>query len=403
MSESNVNQTVGNSIGMDMDEKFGEAKIKIIGVGGGGNNAVERMIEAGITSVEFIIVNTDAQLLQQSNADVKIQIGKNITKGLGAGANPDIGKRAAEETKEEIKRYVEGADMVFITAGMGGGTGTGAAPVIAEITKSLDILTVAVVTKPFTFEGRSRAKRAEQGIKLLSENVDSIVTIKNDNLLKCTNNKDTLQDAFRYADDILRQGVQGITDIIQVKGIINSDFADIRTTMKNSGVAHMGIGTGRGDSAAEDAVKNAIESPILDTTIIGAKKILLYVVGGTLGIMEVNKIGDLVHSMVNEDADIIFGASTDDKLGDEIQVTLIATDLDIERISDTAKHIVTESAKEVPTDNNISYYQHIQPMRPMQEENNNEKETSISDEDGIIRKMNRIKSIEVPSFKRRNQ
>ena len=397
MSESNVSQTVGSSIGMDMQEDFGKAKIKIIGVGGGGNNAVARMIDAGIKGVEFIIVNTDAQPLQDSKADVKIQIGKNITKGLGAGANPDIGKRAAEETKEEIKKHIEGADMVFITAGMGGGTGTGAAPVIAEITKSLDILTVAVVTRPFMFEGRSRARKAEQGIKLLSENVDSIVTIKNDNLLKATNNKDTIEDAFRYADEVLRQGVQGITDIIQRKGLINSDFADVRATMKDSGVAHMGIGVASGDNASQEAVKNAIESPILDTTIDGAHGVLLYVIGGTLTLMEANEIGQMVHSMVNEDAEIIFGASIDENLGDEIQVTLIATALSSDSMTNNAKHIVTESINQTvePQIYGRNNTQTVQPETTA--------EAAISDEDGAIRKMSRIKSIEVPSFKRRNQ
>ncbi|MCH5186135.1 MAG: cell division protein FtsZ [Oscillospiraceae bacterium] len=382
---------------MDMQEDFGKAKIKIIGVGGGGNNAVARMIDAGIKGVEFIIVNTDAQPLQDSKADVKIQIGKNITKGLGAGANPDIGKRAAEETKEEIKKHIEGADMVFITAGMGGGTGTGAAPVIAEITKSLDILTVAVVTRPFMFEGRSRARKAEQGIKLLSENVDSIVTIKNDNLLKATNNKDTIEDAFRYADEVLRQGVQGITDIIQRKGLINSDFADVRATMKDSGVAHMGIGVASGDNASQEAVKNAIESPILDTTIDGAHGVLLYVIGGTLTLMEANEIGQMVHSMVNEDAEIIFGASIDENLGDEIQVTLIATALSSDSMTNNAKHIVTESINQTvePQIYGRNNTQTVQPETTA--------EAAISDEDGAIRKMSRIKSIEVPSFKRRNQ
>ncbi len=388
MSESNANLQIGSSIGMDVsDDEFGNAKIKIIGVGGGGNNAVARMIEAGVKGVEFIIVNTDAQPLKLSKADVKIQIGKNITKGLGAGANPDVGRRAAEENKEDIKKHIENANMVFITAGMGGGTGTGAAPVIAEIAKSLGILTVAVVTTPFMFEGRPRAKKAEQGIKLLSEQVDSIVTIKNDNLLKCTSKKDSLEDAFRYADDILRQGVQGITDIIKRPGLINCDFADVRTIMQDSGIAHMGIGIANGENAAVEAVNNAIESPILDTSIQEAKGVILYIVGGTISLTEVQEIGDMVHDVVSDDAEIIFGAAVDDSLNDEIQVTLIVTSLCTDASQKPISHIA-----ESPANGQGQQFTYG---------NSDGTDATISNEDGDIRRVSKAKGIDVPSFIRK--
>ncbi|MCX7714821.1 MAG: cell division protein FtsZ [Clostridia bacterium] len=317
-------------IDLEVSGQTGVARIKVIGVGGGGNNAVNRMIEAGIKNVEFIAVNTDSQPLQTSLADTKIQIGEKLTKGLGAGANPDIGKRAAEESKDEIIRNIKDSDMVFVTAGMGGGTGTGAAPVIAQLAKSMGILTVAVVTKPFKFEGRQRMTKAEAGISALSENVDAIVTIPNDGLLKIADKKRNINDAFRLADDVLRQGVQGITDVIVVQGIINCDFADVEAIMKDSGAAHMGVGIGKGENAAQDAVRAAIESPLLETHINGAKGVLLNVTGGEdFSLMDATEVADMVHELVDQSAEIIFGAAMDESLKDEIRVTLIATGLDM--------------------------------------------------------------------------
>jgi cell division protein FtsZ len=320
---------MAETLKIDMEALPCDAKIKVIGVGGGGNNAVNRMIEAGIRNVEFIAVNTDGQQLTYSLAETNIQIGEKLTKGLGAGANPEIGKRAAEETKDDIVGQIKDADMIFVTAGMGGGTGTGAAPVIAELAKSLGILTVAVVTKPFKFEGRQRMAKAESGIEALSENVDAIVTIPNDGLLKVTDKKQSLKDAFKMADDVLRQGVQGITDVIVVEGIINCDFADVQSIMKDSGIAHMGVGIGKGENAAQDAVRAAIESPLLETHINGARGVLLNVTGGEeFSLIDANEVADMVQELVDPGANIIFGAAMDENLKDEIRVTLIATGLD---------------------------------------------------------------------------
>ena len=305
------------------------ARIKVVGVGGGGNNAVDRMIEAGVTKAEFICVNTDAQQLTNVKASTVLQIGTKLTNGLGAGAKPEIGRQAAEETKDEIKNIVKDADMVFVTAGMGGGTGTGAAPIIAEAAKSAGILTVAVVTKPFSFEGPQRMRNAEEGIKNLAERVDSIVTIPNDLLLKIADKKVTINDSFKLADDILRQGVQGIIEVITQKGLINCDFADVRTIMKDSGVAHMGIGMGKGENAAQDAVRSAIESPLLETSIVGAENVLLNITGGTeFSLVDVGEVSSMIKDMVSDEANIILGSAVDDSMKDEIKVTLIATGLD---------------------------------------------------------------------------
>lgn len=305
------------------------ARIKVIGVGGGGNNAVDRMIEAGVTKAEFICVNTDAQQLSNVKAPTVLQIGAKLTNGLGAGAKPDIGRQAAEETKDEIKNLVKDTEMVFVTAGMGGGTGTGAAPIIAEAAKSLGVLTVAVVTKPFYFEGPQRMKNAEEGIKNLAEKVDAIVTIPNDLLLKIADKKVTIKDSFKLADDVLRQGVQGIIEVITQRGIMNCDFADVRTIMKDSGVAHMGIGIGKGENAAQDAVRAAIESPLLETSIEGAENVLLNITGGSeFSLVDMGEVSSIVRDMVSEDANIIVGTAMDDTLKDEIKVTLIATGLD---------------------------------------------------------------------------
>ena len=308
------------------------ARIKVVGVGGGGNNAVDRMIEAGVTKAEFICVNTDAQQLTNVKASTVLQIGTKLTNGLGAGAKPEIGRQAAEETKDEIKNVVKDADMVFVTAGMGGGTGTGAAPIIAEAAKSLGILTVAVVTKPFFFEGPQRMRNAEEGIKQLAERVDAIVTIPNDLLLKIADKKVTINDSFKLADDVLRQGVQGIIEVITQRGIMNCDFADVRTIMKDSGVAHMGIGIGKGETAAQDAVRAAIESPLLETNITGATNVLLNITGGSeFSLVDVGEVSGIVRDMVSEEANIIVGTAVDENLKDEIKVTLIATGLNGEQ------------------------------------------------------------------------
>jgi cell division protein FtsZ len=308
---------------IDMDQF---AQIKVIGVGGAGNNAVNRMIQHGLKGVDFISVNTDKQALYLSQATQKIQIGDKLTKGLGAGANPDIGQKAAEESRDELIQAIKGADMVFITAGMGGGTGTGAAPVVAEVAKELGILTVGVVTKPFLFEGRQRALNAEKGIALLKEKVDTLVTIPNDRLLQVAEKRTSMLDAFKIADDVLRQGVQGISDLIAVPGLVNLDFADVRTIMKEKGLAHMGIGKGSGDNRATDAAKQAIQSPLLETTIEGAKGVLLNITGGpNLGLFEVNEAAELVAQAADPDANIIFGAVIDESLEDEIRIIVIAT------------------------------------------------------------------------------
>jgi cell division protein FtsZ len=302
------------------------AQIKVIGCGGGGNNAVNRMIEAGLRGVEFIALNTDKQALVLSQAENKIQIGEKITKGLGAGANPEIGQRSAEESKEEIYKVLEGADMVFITAGMGGGTGTGAAPVVASIAKELGILTVGVVTKPFNFEGRNRMIQADKGIEELKSKVDTLVTIPNDRLLQVAEKKTSLGDAFKIADDVLLQGVQGISDLIAVPGLINLDFADVNTIMENTGLAHMGIGRASGENRATEAAQKAIQSPLLETSIQGAKGVLLNITGGSqLGLFEVNEAAELVAQAADPDVNLIFGAVIDESLQDEIKITVIAT------------------------------------------------------------------------------
>lgn len=310
----------------DVDQS---AQIKVIGVGGGGNNAVNRMIEAGLKGVEFISVNTDKQALYLSKASQKIQIGDKLTRGLGAGANPEVGQKAAEESREEIAQAIKGSDLVFITAGMGGGTGTGAAPVVAEIAKELGILTVGVVTKPFMFEGRKRMIHAEQGVLSLKEKVDTLVTIPNDRLLQVVDKKTTMTDAFKLADDVLRQGVQGVSDLITIPGLINLDFADVKTIMLSRGLAHMGTGRASDENRAIEAAKQAISSPLLETTINGATGVLLNITGGpNLTLFEVNEAADQVKQAADPDANIIFGAVINEELGDEVRITVIATGFD---------------------------------------------------------------------------
>jgi cell division protein FtsZ len=305
------------------------AVIKVVGVGGGGVNAVNRMIDAGLKGVEFIAVNTDAQALLMSDADVKLDIGREITRGLGAGSDPEIGKAAAESHSEEIEEALKGADMVFITAGKGGGTGTGAAPVIAQIAKGLGALTIGVVTRPFAFEGKRRSTQAESGIKTLKEKVDTLIVIPNDRLLTVSNDKTSVLNAFKMADEVLLQGVQGITDLITTPGLINTDFADVKMIMSDAGSALMGIGYGSGEGRALSAARAAISSPLLEASIEGARGILLTIAGGSdLGLFEVNEAAEIIHGVAHADANIIFGTVIDDSMGDEVRVTVIAAGFD---------------------------------------------------------------------------
>ena len=302
------------------------AVIKVVGVGGGGTNAVNRMVESGLSGVEFIAVNTDAQALLMTDADVKLHIGAKATRGLGAGANPEIGREAAIESRDELKEALKGADMVFVTAGEGGGTGTGAAPVIAELARELGALTVGVVTRPFGFEGRRRGEIAEAGIVELQAKVDTLLVIPNDRLLEVVSPNTSIVEAFRVADDVLRQGVQGITDLITVPGLINLDFADVRTVMRNTGTALMGIGTAAGENRASEAARAAITSPLLESSVEGARGMLLNITGPSdLGLFEINEAAEIVQSAADQNANIIFGAVVDDSMGDHIRVTVIAT------------------------------------------------------------------------------
>ncbi len=311
------------------------ARIKVVGVGGSGNNAIERMIESKIKGVEFVAINTDAQALHHNKAAEKVHIGKNLTKGLGAGMNPDIGRQAAEENRDEIQEILKGTDMVFVTCGMGGGTGTGAAPIVAETAKEMGALTVAVVTKPFTFEGAQRRAIAEEGLENLRERVDTLITIPNDKLLQIIDKKTTLINSFKIVDDVLRQGVQGISDLITKPGIVNVDFADVRAIMSNSGSALMGIGIGTGENRAADAAKAAINSPLLELSIDGAKGVLFNVSGcNDLTMLEINEAANIITESIDPNAKVIFGAVVDDAIKKgEIQITVVATGFDSEKQS----------------------------------------------------------------------
>ncbi len=302
------------------------AVIKVVGVGGGGCNAVNRMIDSGLGGISFIAVNTDLQVLRRSKAETTIQIGEKLTKGLGAGGNPEIGQKSAEESLERIEEILQGSDMVFITAGMGGGTGTGAAPIIAKAAKNAGALTVGVVTKPFTFEGKKRREHADLGIKFLKNYVDSLVVVPNDKLLQIANKETSMVEAFGMADEVLKQGVEGISTLISDDGLINLDFADVKTVMSDRGIAHMGVGQAKGEGRLQTAIKNAVESPLLETSIKGARAVLLNVMGGyDMGMLEVNEAADFINKEADDDAIIIFGASVREDLADEIRVTVIAT------------------------------------------------------------------------------
>ncbi|MCR5481822.1 MAG: cell division protein FtsZ [Clostridia bacterium] len=312
-----------------------DAQIKVIGVGGAGCNAVNRMIEVGLKGVTFMAINTDRQALNSSKAETKLQIGEKLTKGLGAGANPEIGQKAAEENLEDLTKFITGCDMIFITAGMGGGTGTGAAPIIAKTAKDLGILTVGVVTKPFTFEGRKRKDHAELGLKFLKKYVDSLVVVPNDKILQICEKNTTMMEALMKADDVLRQGVQGISDLISESGLINLDFADVKTVMSDRGLAHMGVGRGKGEKRVADAVKSAIESPLLETSIKGAKAVLLNIMGGyDLGMLEINEAAQQIEEAADKDAIVIFGTTVREDMSDEMVITVIATGFE-ERTKDT--------------------------------------------------------------------
>jgi cell division protein FtsZ len=311
-----------------MREQIGNylAVIKVVGVGGGGTNAVNRMVDAGLSGVEFIAVNTDAQALAMCDADMKIHIGAKVTRGLGAGADPAVGQAAAQESRDELKESLKGADMIFVTAGEGGGTGTGGAPIVAELARELDALTVGVVTKPFAFEGGRRGQQAERGIEELRDRVDTLIVIENDRLLQVVEKRTSILEAFRLADDVLRQGVQGITDLITVPGLVNLDFADVRTIMRDAGSALMGIGAASGENRAAEAARTAVSSPLLEASIEGATGILLNVTGGPdIGLFEVNEAAEVVTSAADQSANVIFGAVIDEAIKDEVRVTVIAT------------------------------------------------------------------------------
>jgi cell division protein FtsZ len=352
------------------------AVIKVVGIGGGGVNAVNRMIDAGLRGVEFIAINTDAQALLMSDADVKLDIGRDLTRGLGAGSDPDIGSQAADDHRDEIVEVLKGADMVFVTAGEGGGTGTGGAPVVAQVAKELGALTIGVVTRPFTFEGRKRSSQAEEGIAALKEEVDTLIIIPNDRLLQIADGETSVVQAFTLADDVLLQGVQGITDLITTPGLINLDFADVRTVMKDAGSALMGIGKARGDSRSLEAAKLAISSPLLEASIDGARGVLLMLAGGSdLGLFEVNEAADVITQAAHQDANIIFGAVIDDSLGDEVKVTVIAAGFDkFEGPVEQQGAFVSRAAEE-PRDGPRPV-----PDRPLIEEDDDEDEVFRSQE-----------------------
>lgn len=324
---------------IEVDERPA-ASIKVVGCGGGGGNALNRMIECGVTGVDFIAVNTDVQALRTNRASTMIQIGEKLTKGLGAGAAPDIGKKAAEESREEISGALRGADLVFVTAGMGGGTGTGAAPIVAEIARDMGILTIAVVTKPFAFEGKTRMRKAESGIDELKQRVDTLVVIPNERLLQVCPKGTSFKGAFNFADDVLRQGIQGISDLISQTGLINLDFADVKAVMESGGMAHLGIGTGKGEKAMADAAQNAISSPMLETSIDGARAVLINVTcNSNCSIVDINDAVEMITAAADSEANIIFGASIDDELEDEVHITVIATGFEKEPFPPRASSI----------------------------------------------------------------
>ncbi len=365
-----------------VDREFSQitlAKLKVVGVGGGGNNAVNRMIAAKLSGVDFIAINTDAQALQLSQAETKIQIGVKLTRGLGAGANPDVGQKAAEESREEIAQVLKGADMVFVTAGMGGGTGTGAAPIVAEIAREQGALTVGVVTKPFSFEGRHRMNQAEMGIQTLKSKVDTLITIPNDRLLQVADKHTSIMEAFRIADDVLRQGVQGISDLIAHPGVINLDFADIKTVMKDTGTALMGIGIASGENRSSEASKLAISSPLLETSINGARGILMNITGGSsLGLMEANAAAEIIYNVADPDAVVIFGTVIDERMEDEVRITVIATGFET-----AGSGFRSRSSGEKKTNNIFGFSGGVRENPEPEEENVKPERTNYGKNDGL--------------------
>ena len=401
---------------MENENQAGMATIKVVGVGGAGNNGVNRMVENGLKSVEFISVNTDRQHLNISKANKKIQIGEKLTRGLGAGANPEVGKCSAEESKTEIAEALKGADMVFVTAGMGGGTGTGAAPIVAEVSKEMGILTVGVVTKPFPFEGKRRMMQAEAGIEELRQNVDTLIIIPNEKLLQVVEKQTSIMDAFKMSDDVLRQGVQGISDLITIPGLVNLDFADVKTIMLDAGVAHIGIGRASGEHRAQEAARQAIHSPLLETSIEGAGGVLLNVTGGKdLCLLEISEAADLVQKSVDADANIIFGAVIDEKLENEIVITVIATgftktafqDLKLDSIVGEALKNATVSQNTQPQQtNSFSDLGSLSGMSSQMPKNNmGNNSSSISSARTNISSSNEYKMVDldIPPFLRRNK
>lgn len=357
------------------------AQIKVIGVGGGGNNAVNRMVEAQLKGVEFIAINTDKQALYTSKAEYKVQIGDKLTRGLGAGANPEIGKKAAEESKDEILTLLQGSDMVFVTAGMGGGTGTGAAPLVAQLAKEMGILTVGVVTKPFIFEGKVRMKNAERGIEDLKANVDTLITIPNDKLLQLVQKNTSMLEAFSIADNVLKQGIQSISDLIAVPGLINLDFADVTSIMKEQGLAHMGIGTAVGENRAVEAAREAIQSPLLETSIKGAKGVLLNITGGSnLGLFEINEASTLVQESCDPEANIIFGASIREDLGDEISITVIATGFESNQLQDMRINETISKFTTKPVETVVEKKE-VEPVKEVVTAKEEPKKVSLTEED----------------------
>jgi len=362
-----------------MDRYNNVCNIKVIGVGGAGNNAVNRMIEAGINSAYFVSVNTDQQVLNMSKADQTITLGRKVTRGLGAGARPEVGHAAAEESEQEIRDMLEGSNLVFITCGLGGGTGTGAAPVIAKIAKEMGILTVGVVTKPFAFEGRTRQLNTEKGLAELKEHVDTLVIIPNEKLYKILKKDISLVDAFRYADDVLRQGIQGVSELIVKPSLINLDFADVSTIMKDKGLAHMGIGKGRGEYKTIEAVRQAVTSQLLETSIEGATGILINITGGRdLSLAEIYEAVDIVREVVDDECNIIFGATIDENMNGEVQVTVIATGFDQK---DNPKPQVKPTIPQQNLFNTVSQYQ---PTQPVEQDDEDEDEEEYDDDDEDI-------------------
>ncbi len=382
-----------------INESEGSAKIVVVGVGGAGNNAVNRMVDEDIVGVEFVGVNTDKQALQFCKAPTAIQIGEKLTKGLGAGAKPEIGEKAAEENMDELKEAMKGADMVFVTCGMGGGTGTGAAPIIASLAKEMGILTVGVVTKPFTFEGKARMNNAQHGIEKLKESVDTLIVIPNDKLLQLVDRRTTMPEALKKADEVLQQAVQGITDLINIPGLINLDFADVQTVMKDKGIAHIGIGSASGDEKAIDAMKIAVSSPLLETTIEGATNVLINI-AGDVSLPEVHEAASYVQELAGDDANIIFGATYDDSAADEVTITVIATGVEDKNLE---AELASTGAAKKPSGPKASDFAYRAPSSSVPTREYGKEEPKFESSGfGIPRPQKEIKDINIPNFLKRN-